>query len=581
MDKLNSTTENNNTAPTMQTSAETSCFGNFECKCKSFFLKIKGAFIRKNAPSVFAPQSTSPVVPLVPGISFSDLIADIDRSHRFSVIASEKTVKIRQNFITLKNLHETRDLVPNQDLLDEFDTDYSASFPLHKILFARCMRQLLLNATPVPDVINSVVPQSAYFVPRCVFTRPYFDGVEYVFEIASIHSGAISLMTSSDIYSFAFMNHYMNVESVMNEMVIWTNSYVFQLDRLYTPISMRDIISLSFVERLPNAIVLPQFLPQSSEFVPKITQRYVRQAPQARKSDGKLPPCSRLPNHLAARKAKELTLLRTAERDSKYLPQMFSSFIPKIPVDIHVQMDDISTLLKEGVNVNHKLDPEILQSISQIKDLLVSSSMTGTSVLNTTHILSLDPHILKNLTIMVTILASALYHHHSPSNVSLGFLLSSFAAGIITSALPLDFDVFGMFASLTEYVKEYTTVSPQMSSSTLSTIISGLTTILIAILSGSTGNKPWTKTIIEQLFSFKRNSESLESCVVGIISIVESIVNYIRRDVLGLSSLVFLETDRTDINDFVKRAVKLQDDVHFNKFLFNTENAHYVHTLWL
>jgi len=306
------------------------------------------------------------------------------------------------------------------------------------------------------------------------------------------------------------------------------------------------------------------YIPQSDDFIPHITQRTIRRAlPGLRKLDTSIPYSRRI---VTCSNEKRRDIEIRLSRMHKYFPQM--NFMPHLPIDFTIKPTDI--------NINHKIDPQFTELLVKFENILSH----GIDVRTSSNV-NIDINF-KHIAAISAISAAALFHYSKNDGVSLTTLLAVISTSVLSGSLPFSTVIMQLIADLSEYSHSFfdPTPKPQMNSTTFSNIISSITLILVGLLSGSPTRKPWFQVIIESLFSFKKNTDSLESAITSIISIIENIVNYVRLDIFGLPTLTFLESDRADLNNFVERSRKLQDEIHLGKFTHNMENALRVHLLW-
>jgi len=328
--------------------------------------------------------------------------------------------------------------------------------------------------------------------------------------------------------------------------------------------------------------------PQSD--IPKITQRTVKRT-SYRKSTLNSFSMSR-PNSKSYRenviaysrehKLQNLVLPALQGRDSE-VPYVPAPQMNPFNLPVNVSLDDdlndsISKLvdaISKGIDVNHNIDPAITAALTNMTNTISKGVPISAKI-------GIDAYLPDSTTIayLIGIIAAIVYHYNNPTKETLNIVLAVFAASSLSSQLISVPGFLELGYELSQYVAKMFDLSPQMNSSSLDKIITSLVMMFIAYTTGSS-NQPWVVSILTQVSNFKRNHDSFSMCVTSAIKLLETIISFVTRDVLGGNSFVFLETNRDDINLFLSKTTKLSDDIHNNKFAFTTANALLVHQLWL
>jgi hypothetical protein len=322
--------------------------------------------------------------------------------------------------------------------------------------------------------------------------------------------------------------------------------------------------------------------PQGGSFIPKITQRSVKPASYRRNSAPNQNPSSRLAS--VSLTPKEKAISRTRARMSKqqklapiseYEPQMFE-FIALPTLNVSVKSEDVAALLQEGITIQHDIAPEIKAYIEKINSLVGSS----VPAITTSHSVSMDPELIKNLALITATLSAGVWHLNAKDSTSL-YAFSGCLGVLVLSNIPLIKSyTTDLVSQLAEYVAQFHSMAPQISNELFTQLVTSLSLILSTFISGSSTKKSWMLQVVDLVFSFKKNSDSVESCCKAVLKVIETIINFVRRDILGCESLTLLESGRVEIDDFAARCRKLEDAIHLNKFTYNVENAGIVHNLW-
>lgn len=360
------------------------------------------------------------------------------------------------------------------------------------------------------------------------------------------------------------------------------------------------------------------YSPQSSKFVPKddvapITQRVVKPTSWSQKEFLRSKSCSE--RRKAKREAEKLSrrftycnwlsdvqnkrnsqkfiesqirelrslkrgliLPAASELDTSFVPQMNPFTVP-----LHFSTDEeltsifetLSETLKNGINVNHNLDPKVVDSLHQLTNILSKGDLG----VNLNFGVGIDSSKFQNLVLIMAMIATIVYHYNNRDRASLTYVLA--VVGIAFLKFGFSGTHFIEIGSmLSEYVSSFGQSKPQMTVGLLEKII---TAMLSAFIYHSVGksDKGLTTEIFNHLMSFKKNKESLLNCFTSVVSVLEVIFNFISRDILGGSTYSFLQSNREDINEFLNRVNKLSDDIHHQKFAFTQANATFIHELWL
>lgn len=276
----------------------------------------------------------------------------------------------------------------------------------------------------------------------------------------------------------------------------------------------------------------------------------------------------------------------------KFYPQM--NFMPHMNVNLNCddelveKLNKLSISLQDGIKVSHGIDPQTSKVVSELTEMLRSK----TSLLNTDINFKLPNFDYTKVGIIVASVAAALVHYNKRDHASLTILLGLLSAGILTQSFLSVAGVIPLMSYLSTYVVKYTKSSapdhvqmedivvPQMNLTDFENIVSSLVMIMITILVGKS-DKPWTKEIINHVLNYKRSVDSVSSCFSAILKVVETIANYVSRDILGGSSFTLLETNRSDVNEFLAKVRVINDQVHHGTFLATTANSKIIHELWM
>lgn len=318
--------------------------------------------------------------------------------------------------------------------------------------------------------------------------------------------------------------------------------------------------------------------PQGTDFIPKIEQRRVKPASYRRGFKS-------IPNSCYADEMKKRSpnnkgkaIIIDQKRKEKYAPifePQMNIFNSAVRVEFNSEMEeaisDLSKSLKTGINVSHNLDPSVLAAVANV----TSAMEKGTSI-----DVKFDSGISSKIVLLLVAIAAGVIHWKKPSLSSMAVLITTISAGVLTQSFMSLEGMSDLLLYFGNYVKTFNEVQPQMSSDDLANIVSSLTMILIGVVSGTSTKKPWHSTIIDHVFNYKKHCDSLEACATSLVKIIENIVNFIRRDCLGINSLSFLETGRDDIDSFLARVRVVSDAIATNKYAFTPNNAETIHSLW-
>jgi hypothetical protein len=330
-------------------------------------------------------------------------------------------------------------------------------------------------------------------------------------------------------------------------------------------------------------------LPQSD--LPKINQRTIKRTSYRKTSLNSFSmsrPCSKTYRENVVAFAREhklqnlvLPALQGTFSEIPYTPapQMNPFNFPIVVTTDNELNESIAKLvdaISKGVDINHNLDPNLTSVLSQITNLVTEKGIP----INATLGVSAQTPDIKTIACLTAILAAAIYHYNNPSKETLSVLLALVAAGTLSFGLASLPGFLELGSKISQYISTVSSTVPQMQSSSLDQIITSLVMMFVAHSTG-TSKQPWFETILSQVSSFKRNHESFSMCVTSVIKLLETVITFVTRDVLGGETFVFLQSNRTDINEFLAKVTKLSDDIHHNKFAFTSSNALLVHQLWL
>jgi ABC-type multidrug transport system fused ATPase/permease subunit len=342
----------------------------------------------------------------------------------------------------------------------------------------------------------------------------------------------------------------------------------------------------------PSIVMKPQ-----SGFVPydplvPITQRSVKRTSYRKVTTGKVRPTS-FAGHANTNNIGEWKRqVRLASRDldttiisknypSKHylVPQgMFDGLTAGVSVDKEFSdaITSLSETLSNGVDVNHNLDTELTSILATLSSKVAQDGVPINVNVGVGEYASLSSKI----AYFIALISSGLYHYSRGTKESIAIFLGILSIGVLTQNLITIPGFSDLSSYVTTYLSSIDKVTPQIGASTFENILSSLMIMLIAIAAGES-KKAWAPEIVSQLFSYKRNVESVSSCVKAIVTVFETIVTYVRRDVLGGSSFTFLETNREDVNDFITKVTELSDDLHHQRFPATQANATLIHEMWL
>jgi len=387
---------------------------------------------------------------------------------------------------------------------------------------------------------------------------------------------------------------FLNSSEVPNSIPLFTLTYCsFRTVPIYVKYSLIELIFLfiddTFCVDYPPMSFRPQsgYNPSSSiiEGVAPITQRVVPKTAYT-KNDCRSFPFSRS-SHLSRTLKRDLKTYKNYKNHdlrvaSINVPQM--NFIPSMPVTVNVdselldKFDTLSDMLQKGIDVKHTVDPQLTSVLTQVVQLFASSDPAIKAKVDIV-LPNLD---YKTLVMLATIVAAGLAHYNSRSKATLTIFLGLISTAVLTQS----FLTIPGFLEVAQYISMYVCKYmgnenvPQLNTGEFENIISSFVMMLIAYLSG-TSKAGWTKEVVTQLFSYKKNYDSVQSCLTAVVKIIETIISFITRDILGGSSYQFLETNRVDVNELLTKVRNLSDKLHHNKFPATPSNALFVHELWL
>lgn len=525
----------------------THCSTSFRCVFGELTAKFSRFFRRSSV------QTPEPV--LFPAISFSEIISEIDKSRRHSAPASLDTVKIRSNKIMIADLLNSPEIDNNSCLLYPQSVKYCS--PAQSVHFPPLPvdeRWIIALMLPCPTNIEF----TALSAVLCIQDYERM-GLSITDNHFTLLCGQTCLGPIDDFSDVTF--------SLLE---------ICQLLNAPPRDSFEDFFSSQMFPQAspfePFPVIHQRVIPRASfgSFKRSSSSSFVRRLPLIDTAD-------------ANKKAR--TVARSNARDEKhsFIPQM--NFLPTFPFSIDVKTDttecleQLSEQLKLGIDVNHKLDPTLVSLLGSIQTSLNKGDLPA-ALASAKLTVGVDPASLRILSILCVVLGSAIAHSVNPSTATLSIFVGSIAVGVMSQnflSLPGISEVLRYVSS---YISTFTETTPQMSSDLFENIISSLVMMMITYLSGSQTKKPWMASIIEQVLSFRKNFDSFDLCARSIVSVVESIVNYVRLEVLHLPSLRFLDSANQDINDFSDRCKSVYDALHLKTFSFTAENASLVHQLW-
>ncbi len=312
---------------------------------------------------------------------------------------------------------------------------------------------------------------------------------------------------------------------------------------LYTSYSM----TTDYLEDNSNGLI--SFNPQSGKFrnlekiegVPQITQRVI--VPTAYRKPTNSKPFRRIRKYKpkAPDVKPEPIRVRASEADVLF-PQMnfMSPITLKLDDAASYTIDSFTDKLKEGIEVKHSLDPEVTNLLKEVTDIFSGKGKPFTVDVQ-------FPYAsMTKVTMFALILGTGLYHLHKRDSDSIIIFGGMLSVGVLTQS----------FLTLPGF------------------------TDLMSVMTGSS-NKPWYKEVINQMFSFQKNFDSVSACVRAILTVIESIINYIARDLLGGKSICLLGSGNVIVDEFLADVRQVCDDIYHDKFTATKENAFKVHEMWL
>lgn len=255
-------------------------------------------------------------------------------------------------------------------------------------------------------------------------------------------------------------------------------------------------------------------------------------------------------------------------------PQMnISGMMPSVPVNIGITtdlqdtIDELLAKIDKGLDVNVKLDPKIHEMLSLLETKVegITSSVSGCS--------SNITKFATELGILVSVITAMIYHINNNTQVSLTILVSVLSVSLVKLELFKLEGIKDFVISVYDVITEYIGSSAQISSAAISSLVKSITVMVCGYLTMGKASPDLVSTIMTQMLSFKRNSDSIESFVNYAMDIISSIVNYVRVDVLGLTPLRFVQTNVEAINDFLDKVLIIETEIHNQTFLSTIDNA--------
>lgn len=265
------------------------------------------------------------------------------------------------------------------------------------------------------------------------------------------------------------------------------------------------------------------------------------------------------------------------ESDMELGPQMNPFSVP-LNFSLDNELTDILTSLSEslrnGINIQHGLDPEVRSSLDRLSHVLHDQGGISTSVN-----ISAFGEDTQKILLLCALVGTTLYHLQHRDKSSLGFMLAILAVTLAR---------FGMFnsifaelgANLSAYLTRFDQTSSQMTTGDLDKVVTAVMTAFVTLTVGK-ADRSLIGELMSHATSFKKNKESLISCFTSAMQLLETVVSFVSRDILGGSTYSFLQSNRSDVNEFIARVNKLSDDIHHQRFAYTQSNATFIHELWL
>jgi len=249
--------------------------------------------------------------------------------------------------------------------------------------------------------------------------------------------------------------------------------------------------------------------------------------------------------------------------------------IPGVPVDVNVNMDenfvvamqDIRDILEDGITVTHDVKSEAIEKLSDsFKN--ISSEFSNASI---TTSVGLDAGVIQDVLSLVFLMGSSFNFYSRPTKIN-GCILAACVGFAITK--------HGYISLPDSFFNRTDEIKPQISNSELTDIVTSISMLVCSYVSVNKPGDSLLKNVVNELLNFRKYSDSLERLMKFAITALERIINLIRRSVLGMKSLSFLETGRADLDDFMTRIRDIDDSIHNNSFCYNVANSDMVHSLY-
>jgi hypothetical protein len=258
------------------------------------------------------------------------------------------------------------------------------------------------------------------------------------------------------------------------------------------------------------------------------------------------------------------------------------SYFPAIPVDVNMKVSPefditMSTLTdainkRFDVNVTHDISQDTSETIKTFSETLEkASSNISMSSLETTF--SLDNDTILGVSAIIALIGSSINYYVRPNKMN-GCIFGASILFAVTRHGPLSFDF-----SFLKNLGEDSNPRPQISTGELTEVVTTIATLICAYTCANKPGDSLIKNVVSELMNFKKYTSSLDTLLKFAVSSFENCVNFVRRHVLGLSSISFLETGRHDLDSLLKRVRELDDKIHLTQFTYTLENSHMVHSM--
>lgn len=285
----------------------------------------------------------------------------------------------------------------------------------------------------------------------------------------------------------------------------------------------------------------------------------------------------------------------------------------QLPVGITTSLDEntlsvldrlattLNGAVENGININHGAQSEMLDTVNDVNTTI---NHVASRIPYPGHLGAIAGDVVSNVAsaamdsilaaVIFFTLTSAITYKNSRNSKNASILFVSFAillyksdATVVKAIKEKVITILQSLAGHIDPAPEYNLPTPpgtgwenQLDFFEMDTILEVIGIVVFTSIVGKAPDGAKLKTMFKECGSFQRSVDGTKNVARAVLKIVQSMTNYVRTEILGLSSIALVESSVEEVRIFTTECMSVADAIHKNEFPMNVPNGDHIHRLW-